>query len=91
MFTDDDEDDRSTPRGAPRSSTARTSSRSTTRTAEDGPATGYVLVDGKHYLVKIENTEGDDPGPSTFSELQRGVRGRGAGDDEVVDLGSLMG
>src|SRR4051794_1300974 len=29
------------------------------QTDDQGTATGYVLIDGKHYLVKIERTEGD--------------------------------
>ncbi len=36
---------------------------------ESGPATGYVLIEGKHYLLKLERAEGDDAGSLEFSEF----------------------
>ena len=52
-------------------------------TDDKGTSTGYVLVDGPHYLLKIERTEGDDPGKVEFSEfdeefdVEAPSRGRG--------------
>ena len=59
------------------------------RTGKDGPATGYVLVDGKHYLVKLERTEGDDEGSIEFSDFNKEFEVEAPADDEVVDLSTL--
>jgi hypothetical protein len=56
---------------------------------DDGSSTGYVLADDPHYLVKVEKTEGDEPGSVTFSEFDEAVDVEPPGDDEVVDLNSL--
>ena len=52
---------------------------------EDGSSVGYVLVEGDHYLLKIERTEGDDPGKLEFSEFDEDVEVEAPGADEVVD------
>lgn len=56
---------------------------------EEGTSTGYVLVDEPHYLVKVEKTEGDEPGSVTFGEFDEPVDVEAPSDDEVVDLNSL--
>ena len=56
---------------------------------EKGTATGYVLVDSPHYLLKIERTEGDDPGKIEFSEFGAELDVEAPGEDEVVDLSQL--
>ena len=56
---------------------------------EDGTSTGFVLVDSPHYLVKIEKTEGDEPGSITFSEFNEEFDVEAPADDEVIDLDSL--
>jgi hypothetical protein len=55
---------------------------------KDGPSTGYVLVDGKHYIVKIEKT-GDEGGSIAFTGFNEDFDVSAPGDDEVVDLSSL--
>jgi hypothetical protein len=57
---------------------------------DDGTATGYVLIDGKHYLVKIERTEGDEPGKIEFSDFNEKFDVEAPADDEVIDLDSLQ-
>ena len=57
---------------------------------DEGTATGYVLIDGKHYLVKIERTEGDGPGKIEFSDFNEEFDVEAPADDEVIDLNSLQ-
>jgi hypothetical protein len=59
------------------------------RTGKDGPATGYVLTDGKHYLVKLERTDGDDTGALEFTDFNKEFDVEAPADDEVVDLSQL--
>jgi len=55
---------------------------------DKGKATGYVLTEGKHYLVKLERHEGDDPGQLVFSDFNKDFDVTAPADDEVIDLGS---
>jgi hypothetical protein len=57
---------------------------------DDGTATGYVLIDGKHYLVKIERTEGTDPGKIEFTDFNKEFTVEAPADDEVIDLSTLQ-
>ena len=57
------------------------------QTDDKGTATGYILVDGKHYLVKIERTEGDS-GHVDFSDFNKEFDVTAPADDDVVDLSS---
>ncbi len=59
------------------------------QTDDDGSATGYVLVDGKHYLVKLERKEGDQPGALEFSEFNKDFEVDAPSEDEVIDLNSV--
>jgi hypothetical protein len=56
---------------------------------DEGSSVGYVLVEGKHYLLKIERTEGDDPGKLEFSGFNDDVTVEAPADDEVVDPSTL--
>jgi hypothetical protein len=56
---------------------------------EDGTSTGYVLVDAPHYLVKIEKTEGADPGSVTFSAFDEEFDVSAPATDEIVDFSNL--
>ncbi len=38
---------------------------------DKGTSVGYVLIDGAHYLVKLERTEGDEPGHLDFSDFNK--------------------
>ncbi len=58
-------------------------------TDDRGTSTGYVLVDDPHYLLKIERTEGDDPGKIEFSEFDEEFEVEAPAEDEVVDLSQL--
>jgi hypothetical protein len=55
-------------------------------TTDGGTATGYVLVDEPHYLVKVERTEGDEPGKIEFSGFDEELEVEAPADDEVIDL-----
>jgi hypothetical protein len=59
------------------------------RTGKDGPAMGYVLIEGKHYLVKLERTDGGDEGAIEFSEFNEEFEVEAPAEDEVVDLSTL--
>ena len=56
---------------------------------DKGSSVGYVLVDGEHYLVKLERTEGDEPGHLDFSDFDEEFDVTAPADDEVVDLSQL--
>jgi hypothetical protein len=58
---------------------------------DDAPATGYVLLDDPHYLVKMEKTEGEDQGEVTFSEFGEDFDVQKPAKDEIVDLADLQG
>jgi hypothetical protein len=57
---------------------------------EDGTSVGYVLVEGDHYLVKLERTDGDDPGHLEFSDFDEEFDVEAPADDEVIDLSTLQ-
>jgi hypothetical protein len=59
------------------------------QTDEDGSSVGYVLVEGDHYLLKIERTEGDQPGKLEFSEFDEDFEVEAPAEDEVVDPSTL--
>ena len=54
-----------------------------------GSATGYVRIDGKHYLLKLERTEGDDPGKIEFSDFDKSFDVEAPADDEAIDLSQV--
>jgi hypothetical protein len=56
---------------------------------DQGSATGYVLIDGKHYLVKLERTQGDEPGHLDFTDFNKEFDVTAPADNDVVDLNSL--
>ncbi len=58
-------------------------------TDDQGSATGYVLTDDPHYLVKIVKTDGEDTGEMAFSEFNETFEVEAPADADVVDLGSL--
>jgi len=59
------------------------------QTDDKGTSVGYVLIEGDHYLVKLERTEGDEPGHIDFSDFNKEFDVTAPADDEVVDLNSL--
>jgi hypothetical protein len=56
---------------------------------EQGPAIGYVLIEGKHYLLKIERTDGADAGTLEFSDFNESFEVEAPAEGEVVDLSQL--
>lgn len=58
---------------------------------EDGPSVGHVQVEGDHYLLKVERTEGDDQGAITFSDFNAEVSVEVPAEEDVVDLNELGG
>ncbi len=56
---------------------------------DQGPATGYVLIEGKHYLLKLERTDGTDAGSLEFSDFNESFEVEAPAEDEVVDLSQL--
>jgi hypothetical protein len=59
------------------------------QTGDTGTATGYVLVSGTHYLVRLERTQGDQPGHLEFTDFDKEFDVTAPAKDEVVDLSSL--
>ncbi len=58
-------------------------------TGKDGTTVASILTDAPHYLVRMERTEGDDPGTVTFSDFDADVEVEEPAADEQVDLNSL--
>jgi hypothetical protein len=56
---------------------------------DEGTSSGYVLVDGEHYLVRISKTEGEDPGEVSFSGFNKAPDVEAPADDEQVTLEEL--
>jgi hypothetical protein len=56
---------------------------------DEGTSSGFILVDGDHYLVKIEKTEGADPGSVSFSGFDEQPAVEEPADDEQVALEDL--
>lgn len=57
---------------------------------EQGTSSGYVLVEGDHYLVKISKTEGEDPGEITFSGFDEQPDVEAPAEDEQIALEDLQ-
>ena len=56
---------------------------------DEGKSSGYILVDGDHYVVKIAQTEGEDPGTVEFSGFDEQPDVEAPADDEQVALEDL--
>jgi hypothetical protein len=55
---------------------------------KDGATThAWVAVDGRHYIVKLETTGGDQPGTMTFTDFDKELSLTAPPADEVADLG----
>jgi hypothetical protein len=57
---------------------------------DNGTSVGYVLIDGDHYLLKLERTEGDEPGHLEFSDFNEEFDVTAPADDEVIDLSTVQ-
>lgn len=56
---------------------------------DDGTSSGYIQVDGEHYVVQIEKTEGDEPGSVSFSGFDEQPDVEAPADDEQIALDDL--
>ncbi len=56
---------------------------------EEGTSSGYVLVEGDHYLVSIVKEEGEDPGEVTFSGFDEQPDVEAPAEDEQIALEDL--
>lgn len=56
---------------------------------DEGTSSGYVLVEGDHYLVSIVKAEGEDPGEVTFSGFDEQPDVEAPAEDEQVALEDL--
>jgi hypothetical protein len=56
---------------------------------DNGTSVGYVLIDGDHYLLKLERAEGDEPGILEFSDFDEEFDVTAPADDEVIDLSQV--
>lgn len=58
---------------------------------EDGPSTGYVQVEGEHYLLRMVREEGDEPGDISFSAFDEPVEATAPAPEDTVDLNEIGG
>ncbi len=86
----DDSDEDTTYETGETSDVDGTSAVAVVSTDEDGEvSTGFVAVDEPHYLLRIEKTEGEDPGSVVFSGFDEEVGASAPADDEIVNLDEL--
>ncbi|KQY57201.1 MULTISPECIES: hypothetical protein [unclassified Nocardioides] len=50
-------------------------------------STAWIAVDGKHHILKLSTSEGDEPGEFTFTNYDEEVDAQAPADDQVVPLG----
>ncbi len=62
-----------------------------TVTDKGDPLTMWVATDAPHHVLKMEVTEGEEPGVITFSDFDEEVDVEKPADDEVVDLNQAGG
>jgi len=60
-------------------------------TDEGDPLTIWVTVDDPHLIVKMEVTEGEEPGTITFTEFDEEPDVEAPAEDDVVDLDQMGG
>lgn len=58
-------------------------------TDEGDPLTVWVATEDPHHILKMEVTEGDEPGTIRFSDFNEDVDAEAPADDEVVDFNQL--
>jgi hypothetical protein len=57
---------------------------------DKGSSVGYVLIEGDHYLLKLERTEGDEPGRLEFSDFDKEFDVTAPADEDVIDLSTVQ-
>jgi hypothetical protein len=56
---------------------------------DEGDSSGYIRLDGEHYILQIEKTEGDEPGTVNFSGFDEQPDVEAPADDEQISLDEL--
>ena len=56
---------------------------------QEGTSIGYVLVEGEHYLVRIESDDEENSGEVAFSAFDEDFTVEAPAADEVIDLNDL--
>ncbi len=57
---------------------------------DEGTSVGFVLIEGDHYLLKLERTEGDEPGRLEFTDFDEEFDVTAPADDDVIDLSTVQ-
>lgn len=60
-----------------------------TSNEDGGTVHGWVATEGKHYLLKVEQVGGKEPGTVTFSNFDEPVDAKTPAKDEYVDMAEL--
>jgi hypothetical protein len=60
-----------------------------TETDEGDPLTVWISTDDPHHILKMEVTEGEEPGTITLSEFDEDIDVEAPSEDEVIDLEQL--
>ena len=55
------------------------------------PVTAWVATDDPHYVLRMQVTQGDQPGTITFSDFDKSVTIQAPPSDQVIDLSKLGG
>ncbi len=58
--------------------------------AQDGTITAWVAVDDPHYILKVEQTDGESPGSFSFSEFDEDASIAAPAEDEVITVEELQ-
>lgn len=58
-------------------------------TNDEGDGSAYILAEGEHYIVKVEN-KGEQPGAATFSAFDEEVGAEAPAEGEIVDLADFQ-
>jgi hypothetical protein len=56
---------------------------------DKGTKHAWVATEGKHYLLKVDITSGDEPGSMRLSDFDKPVDAKAPAEDDFVDLGAL--
>jgi hypothetical protein len=59
-------------------------------TEEGDPVSAWVATDEPHHILKLEVSQGDEPGVITFSDFDEELDLEAPSDDEVFDLNQLQ-
>jgi hypothetical protein len=63
----------------------------TSETEDGGTTTAYVATDDPHYILKLEQKGGDEPGSFTFSDFDEELEVEAPAEEDVVDLQAQAG